>query len=132
MSIGIFMMPESPRFLASKGRFDEARAWLVKYHGNGNPDDELVKFEYQEMLAGMAQDEKAKGALWRNLLKSKPNRQRMWLAAMFTMIPQWSGGAIIKHVQLSLHLQAHTADLGRTGRMALRILPRLLRLPYLH
>ncbi|GAA5996607.1 uncharacterized protein JCM10292_003084 [Rhodotorula paludigena] len=95
MSIGIFMMPESPRFLASKGRFDEARAWLVKYHGNGNPDDELVKFEYQEMLAGMAQDEKAKGARWRNLLKSKPNRQRMWLAAMFTMIPQWSGGAII-------------------------------------
>jgi SP family sugar:H+ symporter-like MFS transporter len=33
----------------SKGREDEAMAFLVKYHGNGDPTDELVLFEFEEM-----------------------------------------------------------------------------------
>lgn len=37
----------------SKGREEEAMAFLVKYHGNGDPEDALVLFEFEEMKAAI-------------------------------------------------------------------------------
>ncbi|KZO90477.1 putative MFS lactose permease [Calocera viscosa TUFC12733] len=44
----VLFLPESPRFLAMTGRDEDAMAFLVKYHGNGNLDDPLVKLEFDE------------------------------------------------------------------------------------
>jgi MFS transporter, SP family, sugar:H+ symporter len=38
----------------SRGRVEEARQFLIKYHGNGNEDDELVKFTFEEIKATLA------------------------------------------------------------------------------
>jgi MFS family permease len=44
----IFFVPESPRWQMANGREDQAYAFLVKYHGNGNPDSKLVTLEIAE------------------------------------------------------------------------------------
>ncbi|EPQ53071.1 hypothetical protein GLOTRDRAFT_117176 [Gloeophyllum trabeum ATCC 11539] len=45
----VYFIPESPRWYISRGEPDKARAILVKYHGNGNPDSEVVRLEMDEM-----------------------------------------------------------------------------------
>jgi hypothetical protein len=41
--------------LLANGRREEALAFLVKYHGNGNPNSALVKLEMQEMDEALAE-----------------------------------------------------------------------------
>ncbi|EEY23046.1 high-affinity glucose transporter [Verticillium alfalfae VaMs.102] len=46
---GLFFCPYSPRWLASKDRWEEAMKVLVHVHGKGNPDDPKVLAQYQEI-----------------------------------------------------------------------------------
>jgi hypothetical protein len=43
------MLPESPRWLISRDRYQEAHAILVKYHAEGDEDSILVKAEMAQI-----------------------------------------------------------------------------------
>lgn len=48
----MFVLPYSPRWLASKGRTDEARATLIRLHGGRKAANlDTVEMEIQTMLA---------------------------------------------------------------------------------
>ncbi|KAJ5148109.1 High-affinity glucose transporter [Penicillium atrosanguineum] len=46
---GMMLLPESPRWLARKDRWEEARAVLTLVHGHGDPNSPFVQAEMQEI-----------------------------------------------------------------------------------
>ncbi|OTB04022.1 hypothetical protein M426DRAFT_321113 [Hypoxylon sp. CI-4A] len=47
--LGLLVLPESPRWLAKKDRWEEAKEVLVLVHGKGDPDSQLVSRELSEI-----------------------------------------------------------------------------------
>ena len=47
--LGIWFIPESPRFLVAKDRQEEARAFFTKYHANGDPEHPIIDLEMKEI-----------------------------------------------------------------------------------
>lgn len=47
--LAMLIMPESPRWLARKDRWDEAHAVLTLVHGKGDPDSPFVLFELNDI-----------------------------------------------------------------------------------
>ena len=49
LALGIVFLPESPRWLARKDRWEEAHAVLTLVHGKGDPDSPFVSLEMAEI-----------------------------------------------------------------------------------
>jgi len=93
--VSVFFIPESPRFLMANDREDEALAFLVKYHGNGDPNSRLVRLEIEEMREGIAIDGLDK--VWwdyRPFIFSHSGRWRMAQVLMISIFGQFSGNGL--------------------------------------
>lgn len=68
---GLFILPESPRWLAKHGRWDESLATLALVHSHGNADDFFVQREMKEIRDEVEYDAKNNDVTWKELLKPK-------------------------------------------------------------
>ncbi|QGI70416.1 hypothetical protein CEK26_002749 [Fusarium fujikuroi] len=92
----VFLLPESHRWLIANGRSEEAKAVLVKWHANGNEDDELVQLEFIQMR-NVIEAEVSNETGWKDLLTSPGNRKRVFILVCLGCFSQWSGNGLVSY-----------------------------------
>jgi hypothetical protein len=96
--VACFVIVESPRWLISKDRDDEARDIITKYHGNGNPNDPIINIEMQEIKQALHIDNDViKNTSYMSFFATKGNRLRLLILCTVGFFSQWSGNGLISY-----------------------------------
>jgi len=84
--LGLLVLPESPRWLAKKGRFEESLNVLALVHAQGDSHDKFVTREMQEISDEIESDRRNADVTWKELFK--PQMLNRLHIGVFTQI--WS------------------------------------------
>ncbi|KAH9941775.1 general substrate transporter [Epithele typhae] len=94
----IWFVPESPRFLISKGKETQALKTLAYYHADGDEQDPLVQYEFEEIKAAIALDrESSRNVGWKALVATRGNRKRIAIIIAIAWFSQWSGNGLVSY-----------------------------------
>jgi SP family sugar:H+ symporter-like MFS transporter len=59
---------------------------MIEYHGNGDANDPLVLFEFEEMKAALQLEKELGSAKWGTIVKDKGSLHRFGLAALMAFM----------------------------------------------
>ncbi|KAF8708412.1 General substrate transporter, partial [Rhizoctonia solani] len=93
--LAVWFLPESPRWLMANERDEEARAFLVRYHGGGDVNSPLVELEWHEFKEGIEVDGADKR--WWDysaLFKTRSARWRSLMVLLMGVFGQFSGNGL--------------------------------------
>ncbi|KAI1338407.1 general substrate transporter [Xylariaceae sp. FL0016] len=94
--VGLFFFPYSPRWLASKDRWEEALQVLALLHGNGDVDHPKVLAEYQEIEDALRFEREESVSSFRALVQPRIAK-RVLLGMSIQMWSQLSGMNIMMY-----------------------------------
>jgi hypothetical protein len=93
----IWFVPESPRWLVSKDRHEEAFEILVKYHAEGDREDSFVLAEFEQIRETIALENEASKYRWIELVQTRANLHRLIIATCVGLFSQWSGNGLVSY-----------------------------------
>ncbi|GME23976.1 putative hexose transporter protein [Neofusicoccum parvum] len=95
--VGIWFLPESPRWLCAKDRADEALQVLVKYHANGDERSAFVEQELFEIQETIRLEQQSARNGWADLVRTPGNRKRLLLIVLTAFFSQCSGNGLVSY-----------------------------------
>ncbi|KAJ4477179.1 hypothetical protein J3R30DRAFT_3291440 [Lentinula aciculospora] len=95
----VWFIPESPRYLVSKGYEGQAARVLTKYHANGGSEhDALVVFELAQIRHAIRMEQAInKSTSYLSLFATQGNRKRMKIIIAIAIFSQWSGNGLVSY-----------------------------------
>ncbi|WZH40784.1 sugar transporter [Fusarium acuminatum] len=95
---GLLLCSESPRWLISVDRTEEARAILIKIHAGGNVTSPLVQYEFAEIQSTIAAESASHDtASYAEMLSTRSNRWRTFITVTLGFFAQWTGNGVVSY-----------------------------------
>ena len=97
LGVGVLFTPESPRWLAGKGRWEEARMSMARLRGLvHDPNHELVNSDFKEMEDSINEQQSAGQGTWMECFTGQPSgipllAYRTLLGCALQFFQQWTG-----------------------------------------
>ncbi|KAF1350608.1 hexose transporter-like protein [Lizonia empirigonia] len=111
----VFLLPESPRWLISKDRDDEAFAILTKYHAEGDANSLLVQAEMAQIRSTIRIEMEHSNQSWLDLFRTAGMRRRALIAGFLGLFTQMSGNTLLSYYQnLLFQLIGYTSTYAKT------------------
>jgi MFS family permease len=105
--VGIWWVPESPRYLVNKERHQEALHILTKWHAGGDPHNATVQFEFREIRETIRiQKDTERSTSYGDFLRTRGNRWRLAIIVSLGVISQYSGNAIFSNYMNAIYIGA--------------------------
>ncbi|KAL3479200.1 general substrate transporter [Aspergillus californicus] len=113
--IGLFFLPESPRHLIEKAKYDEGMKVLKKLHYDGTNDD-WIQTEYTEIKSTIEAEKSITESGWLVMFKVPQYRTRLLHGVAVQVFTQMTGINVINYYQTIMY-----ENLGITGKTNLLV-----------
>ncbi|KUJ14642.1 major myo-inositol transporter iolT [Mollisia scopiformis] len=111
----VFLLPESPRWLISRDRNEEAEAVLTKYHAEGDPESILVKAEMAQIRSTIKIEMDNSKQSWMNMISTPGMRRRTFISCFLGLFTQMSGNTLLTYYQnLLFIMMGYTSSYAKT------------------
>jgi len=111
----VFMLPESPRWLVSRDREDEAFAILTKYHAEGDASSLLVQAEMAQIKSVIHLEMENSKQSWMDMLRTAGMRRRVFISSMMGLFTQMSGNTLLSYYSnILFRMMGYTSTFAKT------------------